>query len=552
MFVYILLDTEYMGCEARIKWYLKILYQCSKNGWGVVTHNTLNECYEQLVKTVDQRFYDEFEMNLLSLEEYVRVPKYFIDDSLFKKLEIKCGSRSRTLKYLYEENFIDLYHELTKSFDYFLQYSKSDKIQGVFNSLEPFCSTRLICEQKNIPLYSYTFSAIRKVHGYNFTLYLSSLNNSLYSSHQCRATYDSFLSSNQNINIFNHKILLALFGKKKNFPLIPYINKVHTDSELLICGEPYNVLPHIFDDNYFTDDDLIYESDQTFRDQKVIYRCHPLRASRMGISWEETPNDPLSSILRAKRVTSVSSQMLLKSMLWNKPTICLKDTLPFSFKCEKNLETLKTVDLLFINFYLFCYLIPDSFFFSKEYWLWRESVGQDLVQIYNKHLKYYSHNIGIDLEKITTRLDQQGILKEVLHARGCSRNESNLFSEATKNISPYIESPISRLTVLNKKNEKQFSGYRVTHHSSDGQRISSFLINSQNTDKIYFAPLLGITGIISINSIHMRMKSKEVKCIKFEKELRYTLEKKDEYILLSFPLPNNEITEMTIHWIHII
>ena len=50
----------------------------------------------------------------------------------------------------------------------------------------------------------------------------------------------------------------------------------------------------------------------------------------------------------------------------------------------------------------------------------------------------------------------------------------------------------------------------------------------------------------------MRMKSKEVKCIKFEKELRYTLEKKDEYILLSFPLPNNEITEMTIHWIHII
>ena len=161
MFVYILLDTEYMGCEARIKWYLKILYQCSKNGWGVVTHNTLNECYEQLVKTVDQRFYDEFEMNLLSLEEYVRVPKYFIDDSLFKKLEIKCGSRSRTLKYLYEENFIDLYHELTKSFDYFLQYSKSDKIQGVFNSLEPFCSTRLICEQKNIPLYSYTFSAIR-------------------------------------------------------------------------------------------------------------------------------------------------------------------------------------------------------------------------------------------------------------------------------------------------------------------------------------------------------------------------------------------------------
>ena len=42
MFVYILLDTEYMGCEARIKWYLKILYQCSKNGWGLC--NTLNEC----------------------------------------------------------------------------------------------------------------------------------------------------------------------------------------------------------------------------------------------------------------------------------------------------------------------------------------------------------------------------------------------------------------------------------------------------------------------------------------------------------------------------
>ena len=184
--------------------------------------------------------------------------------------------------------------------------------------------------------------------------------------------------------------------EKENFPLIPYINKVHTDSELLICGEPYNVLPHIFDDNYFTDDDLIYESDQTFRDQKVIYRCHPLRASRMGISWEETPNDPLSSILRAKRVTSVSSQMLLKSMLWNKPTICLKDTLPFSFKCEKNLETLKTVDLLFINLLILLF-DSNSFFFSK-------STGYGEVRWprfgsnIHKHLKYYSYNIGIDLE----------------------------------------------------------------------------------------------------------------------------------------------------------
>lgn len=552
MFLYILLDTEYMGCEARIKWYLKILYQCSKSGWGIVTHNILNQRYEQLTRTVDQRFFNEFEMNILSKEEYESIPKYFIDDSIFKTLEEKCGSRSNTLKYLYKENFLELTDELARMSQYFFEYSRGEKIQGIFNSLEPFYSTQLFCKQENIPLYSYTFSAIRKVHGYHFTLYLLSSNNSLYNSLECRSSYNSFLSKRQNINIFNHEVLLALFGKKINFPLIPYINKVDTDCELLICGEPYNVLPHIFEDNYFTDDDLMYESDKIFNNQKVIYRCHPLRVSRMGISWEDTPNDPLSTILRAKRVTSVSSQMLLKSMLWNKPTICLKDTLPFSFKCEKNLKALKTVDLHFINFYLFCYLIPDSLFFDKEYWTWRETIDHDSMQVYNKHLKYYSNIIGIDLETIAKNKNQQRILKEILIARGCSTNESNLFSQVSNSISPYIESPIAALKVLNKQNEIIFSGYRITLQNPDGICMSSFLINLEHSEKIYFAPLPGVCGNICLESIHVYTKNKGTELITFENNSHYSFNKNDAYIMLPIPSSDNEITEVTISWTHIV
>ena len=70
MFVYVLLNNEYMDISSRKMWYFKILSECAREKKGViVTHEYLKKHFDELQQNINERFFEEFEMSHFTIED---------------------------------------------------------------------------------------------------------------------------------------------------------------------------------------------------------------------------------------------------------------------------------------------------------------------------------------------------------------------------------------------------------------------------------------------------------------------------------------------------
>lgn len=197
MFVTIILDTEYMGMGERHKWFLKNLFHAGKNGWFVITHEHLEKYYRTYSENCMERFYQEFEMEKLSDEEYEKVSKGFIPDRIFEEKEKELGSRTECFMYLFQERYPQLEQCLITLIDTELERRFGERVEGIFNCLDCFASIRYLGKHYQCPVIPYVFSAIRKVHGYQQTLYMTNMEGNLYSCEEVIKRYKKFEDEKQ-------------------------------------------------------------------------------------------------------------------------------------------------------------------------------------------------------------------------------------------------------------------------------------------------------------------------------------------------------------------
>ena len=175
MFVSIIFNTEYMDYESRKVWYLKNLFHCSKNRWPLITHEYLKIHFEEIRKNVEQRFYQEFEMAPLDAGDLAEVKQYFVPDAIFESIQKRLDSRTEMLTYLYKETDPDLQASLKEILNSIIQNAGGMEIKGILHCLNAFKTLKDLSQTYRIPIISYVFSAIRKVHGYRETLYCANV-----------------------------------------------------------------------------------------------------------------------------------------------------------------------------------------------------------------------------------------------------------------------------------------------------------------------------------------------------------------------------------------
>lgn len=495
MFISIILNTEYMDIASRSKWYLKNLFHCKENGWILITHEYMRTHWQQLQEEITPSLFTSWEIQPFAAEDVRDVEQYFIPDNLFETIEKQCGSRtemlyqlSSTSNVLIEEVFQNIINEI--------QFKHpNEKIDGIFHCLEAWQFLRDISQKHNIPLISYSFSAIRKPHGYRQTLYHVNRKGYLHTSQESESRYFQFCDENQSFPIFTNRELIALFGKERTLPLIQLINH-QPHYEMGICTECFSVIPQFFMHNKTTDDDVRFECEKLYDKSQIVVRNHSLQVDYMQLDRSLVHNDPAAWILSCNRLASARSQIMLKPLLWNRTAVVCSNTLGFSFMCAKDYSSVDKVDLKALNWYMFGYLIPNDLMFSDEYWKWRMSSPSE-TKIYQQHLEYIIEKLNLS-KSLLIEQDEQKRFRSILESRECNQELINILLDDNQDFEIDYNTASSRIVINGRS-------YWRLNKMEEG--IRHFYIElDESGDTIEFYPLDDMAGCTKLTSVSINGK----------------------------------------------
>lgn len=501
MFVSIILNTEYMDIASRSKWYLMCLQRCKNNGWILITHEYMKTHINELKKEITPSLFESWEIQPFELKDVQDVEQYFIPDEVFYDLENQYGSRTEVLFALNKENNNTLSSCLKTIFDEIRCKHKDERIDGIFNSLESFDSIRQIAKELNVPLFNYSFSAITKPHLYRQTLFHVN-QEYLWNSSDCEERWLTFEKEDKDgLPIFDNKEIIALLGKTHTLPLLQLMNN-QPKYEMGVCCECYSLLPQVFLQNMYTDDDLFYECKKLYPKDKIKVRSHSLHLDELQVDRTEVHNDPASFILSCKRLTAVQSQILLKVLLWNRTAVMKKNTLAFSFMCSKDYGAVSTCNIECLNYYIFGYLIPTDLMFSEEYWMWRLTKPTE-TEIYMRHLNFLFQALGINKETIMS-LQGEERFKYLLEVRGCDKQliEELLSDKVIDNINWDVAS--SRFDIIADGKAKSY--WRIDTTKEDNDLTTNLTVDVKNAEIVKFYPLDDVAGYARLKAVYINGK----------------------------------------------
>lgn len=519
-----------MDITSRKMWYLKNLFHCKENGWVLITHDYIRKHFEELQESITDRFIDQFEMHRFTLDEVKDVEQYFVSDDIFDGLEKEKGSRTEMLFDLNKQPNPKLDKCLQEIFAQIKRRHPDEKIEGVFHCLEGFESLRKITEEYHCPLINYSFSAIRKVHGYRQTLYFANLKEHFWNGDECRKRYQQFQKENiASLPVFTNKELIAMIGKEHILPLMQLID-CKPKYEMGICCECFSLIPSVFKEKPYTDDDIFYECKRLFGSDKLKVRSHAAHLNDIQVDRNEVHNDPVSTILSCKRLTAVQSQILLKVLLWRRTAVLKTDSLSFSYLCENEYTSEEIADIVGLNYFVIGYLIPSDLMFSDEYWKWRLTNPSEM-EIYQRHMDFLLDVLEINKDKVLS-LEGKERFKYLLEARGCDKQliENLLSDEVVNNVNWDVAS--SQFDVVTPFGTKSY--WRIDTENEDGSLTSKLSVDADKATAVKFYPLYDVAGFAKL--IAVRINGKEVELDQSMTSFKYMPKNKG-----CFELPLNNL-----------
>ncbi|MBQ7275078.1 MAG: hypothetical protein IJR15_06440 [Clostridiales bacterium] len=506
MVVSIVLDTEYMGVSERNKWFLKVVSNAMKEDTLIVTHSYFKDHLKEVVEGCENRFYDEFEMDRVLVEDINKLDICYIPDEWFDTIYEEAGSRSKQLIYLYNNNVYKIEKYIELCIDNALEKRKELKPDFIFNSLHVFEFVRAISSHYDCPIIPWVFSAIRKVHGYSQTLYMAHIDDNLFNSKACETMLSCAKSQDLGYQLLSKKEIIALLGKRHNMVLLPLLSREGI-YDVGVVGEGYHITPEIYQHDNVTDDDLYYECKKLFESGSIITRQHPMQLDKIGIGRKHMKNDPAAFILSSKRVITVQSQMIVKAALWNRAPVVMGNALPYSCLLNKNLEDAIPINDYKMNFLLFAYFVPNTCMFSTEYWKWRMN-NPSITDIIARHLDSILCNLSIPKSILQSKEDR---IEKILQHRGFGTDEiESILTERNADDVPF-DYPTSCLRSVDSKGNTK-SLYAL-NHKNNGTIHSTFQLPA-DTLNCEFIPQFDLDGYITVQSI--KIANEEIPVVKYE------------------------------------
>lgn len=501
MIVSVILNTEYMKVEERIKWFLKSASYAKKQDIILVTHEYMKTHLREMIEKLGDRFYGDYEMDHLSFEEVEKMDICYIPDEIFDSIYEAQGCQTRALLYLSNERVPEIEKYVIDYIDRSLQARGLVKPEYIEYCLHTFASVRYIAQHYDTPLLPYVFSAVRMVHGYTQTLYMAHFDQDLFGSKYAEELYKEYDPKKVSFPILNKHEIMALLGKKRNLPLIPLMD-IEPKYEMGVMVEGFQIIPQSYQYDMVTDDDLYFEANRWYSNSEVLSRVHPIKMDRFGITRKHMKNDPAPFLINCKRFSTVQSQMITKAAMWNRVPCVLGSALPYAFLFTSDFRSNEVVSVEKLNFLLFCYFVPDCCMFDSEYWVWRKT-NPAPEKIIDRHISAILKQLGYG----SNLLDEpNGRLDRILQGRGCSQHDIEQIKRFVKKEDVVYECMSSRIDLVD-ANGTSTDIYCRNTRTDDGEISSRFVFN-KGSEKAIIKLLDDVDGYVTILGIRIDAEDK--------------------------------------------
>lgn len=494
MFISVVLDTQVMSDVYHA--YLNMLYYCKKNKWALISH----EKYIKRPLEYYEAVFIEHDTEEISEEERKEILQYCTSDSFYESLLEDLGSTTNLYLNLFGKRNAGLEAILIQILeDVREKLPEGDKLEGFIVFGEAFESLRYVAGQYGMSVITNEFSAIRYSNHYTQTLHYANLEGHLYGSDEGKKRYARFLQENSSIPCFTNRELIALFVRKEDLYLLPMLESP-AQYEIGLCDMGARIYPSHFVSQKYTDDDMRKECRQLYPADQISWRQHPGYYQTNSLDMLTAKRDPTSFILSCKRIAAYSSNTFIDAMLWNRVICCRPNTIGLSFACEKDYTSEKKVNNLFLNYFIFAFLVPGhENMYSDEYWKWRLT-GPTETEMFWRHLDVCLKKLGLD--RTIFQMDETQRLRLILEHRALEDYEIDAVLKDTVT-SPYYYAPVSALQV----EDTVIDDYRLfctNEKSDDGLEITSEFVIRKNSSPFvaYFYPLYDVAGIIKIKEIY--------------------------------------------------
>lgn len=406
MVVPVILDCENNGLKFMLLKYLRFLDLCVKNEWPIITHSE----YEMYEITFPNRneytpmMMEKYDYKLYSYNERMKVKHYFMPTEVFENVEKRRGSKlERALHFLnnrddtLEKFFVNCLDDITKN----------EAIDAVLYFAACPLSVKYVCRKRGIKMISYETGPIRMNNYRCNTSYFC--NEGLYCIDEIKERWNDFterMQTGDEVPIFSREELLLMFLHEDN---LKYVGKLDSNPryEIGVAGGCGIVVPY-FAQSKYTDHELIDDAFDQYDFGDVLVRLHPgdMYSATYRLSKVDKNESPFVFLTNTKRVAAVGSNMLFEAMLWKRIACCKTNVMPATFFCSNDYKEDREKENmeLFVNFFLFSFLVPMEIAFDYEYIKWRLDNPSE-TDIYRFHLKYYLSKFGLNM--MWTELEQE-------------------------------------------------------------------------------------------------------------------------------------------------
>lgn len=499
MIISIVLDTEYMGVEERNKWFLKSVSNATKEDMLIITHSYFKDHINEVVEGCAERFYEEFEMNHVPVEEIKKLDICYISDEMLDVVYDNCGCKTKQILFLFNNRVKEMEDCMISFIDKALERRSITKPDYIMNCLHTFASIKYLAEHYGCPLIPYVFSAIRRVHGYTQTLYMAHIGKDLFNSNACEELYSTCNKNDIGFPLLKKSEILALLGKKHNIPLIPVMEREGV-YDVGIVGEGFHITPEIYQGDAVTDDDLYFECKRFNGFKNIITRQHPMQLDKAGIGRNHMKNDPVAFLLSCNHVVTVQSQMIMKAAMWNRAAVAMSNALPYAYLLNRRLIGAKPINDFDLNFILFIYFVPDTCMFNSDYWKWRMS-KPTVAEIAKKHMETILSGLCIPLDILEIRENR---IQKILQYRGYSDKQiDELFHPNSIFDVPY-DYPTSYFKC--RKDDGSIVSLFSLNHKND-EYINTSVELPEKCVKCEFIPQNDLDGYITLETLTINGKS---------------------------------------------
>lgn len=459
---------------AKDNYYLWIFYKflntAKKYNWPIIAQ----ENYFINPEVFTQRGFAEtsigvgeaFEYDVPTLDDMNKIQKYPISKEWEENLVKEYGSQSATWLYLLKERSENFEEYISSIIDDIFQKNQ-DTIEGIFT----FChipSLSYVAEKRNIPVLHFEWGPLRGP-VYRKTAYMNfDMENEL------QKRYEKFISEIQENSVYllSRKEILSMFLDYK------YIDNIN----LLDCRPEYEMgiactysmdMLSLASSAFLNNLEHITMAKRYYNEKVLAIRLHPGDPVKGRPSEHLIDNSPtaMQFITRCKRISVIASNIAFEAMLLERTAYVLGNS-PYAFKAQQDLSNVNesVVDLEFVNYVIFAYLIPYELMLDVEYLRWRLTNPTE-IEIYNYNLNYFLSCRGIDpkvleesgIERLRKMLflqgfDLSGILNDesMVNNIDAADNRFNGSMDLHKKIK-YLE---NKLTVLDMKYKEMETTYK--------------------------------------------------------------------------------------------